>query len=61
MSEPLFFADVLPQRVWPHDSRYMGRCGNCGNAYFGPKRAPSCWLCAPEGTREWWLGNHAET
>ena len=41
-------------RAWPWDQSYAGQC-NCGAMFFGPKRAPMCWECAPEDTRSWWL------
>lgn len=27
--------------------------------FYGPKRAPSCWMHASDDTREWWLSHFA--
>jgi hypothetical protein len=49
------FDEVLPQRIWPYYSSYLNVCCNCSNPFFGPKRAPACWLCVSEETKQWWV------
>lgn len=44
-------------RDWPHDQSYVNvkpSCNKC-DSFYGPKRAPSCWQCVSQATREWWL------
>ena len=53
-----FFSAIPPERKWPHDSRYFGKCAHRGENYMGPKRSPCCWSCADAGLRDWWLSKH---
>lgn len=53
LSKALRFA-TDPKIDWPHYNSYLNNCSQCGVRFCGPKRAPSCWSCAPEGTKTWW-------
>lgn len=57
MSDPARLGMVIgadPKFDWPHDQRYANNCA-CGVQFYGPKGPPSCWKCAPESTKTWWL------
>lgn len=53
--------EIEEKGCWPHVDSYVNVCPSCNCMFYGPKRAPSCWVCyGPEG-RAWWERQHETT
>lgn len=41
-------------KTWPYNSDYLCHCPVCKEKFSGPKRAPACWECVSQKTKDWW-------
>ena len=52
--------DIQNPGDWLYDTSYHCKCRDCGEKFFGPKRASKCWIHESEPMKEAWVASHQE-